>query len=205
MSPRKRRKSEKTQLSAETPAESSERVVEGREPQPHGGALKRQKALPAMVQQAHGGQLRRGNPGNRGGGRPRSEIRDRLAQHFDTESVDFLASVVRGDVVQKARWPLAACAPHLKCSNCGEKGQLTTDDPEMMLFAEIEVITSAPVKERIAAAKVQGELGLGQVKEMSADDVRERLKQTLELARARMAPEAFLGFLREAKPLWRQQ
>lgn len=157
---------------------------------------------PTLIEQPHGGALLAGGvPGNRGGtGRPRSEIRDALVESFDGQR-EFVNDVVKGKAMVKARWPLSACAKHLKCSDCGGK-RLTGDEPTDLDVIEITVEVSPTVKERLLAVDMNAKYGIGTLKEVSLDAVRERMKETLKVIQMHTSVEQFAAIVREVRPLW---
>lgn len=159
------------------------------------------------VKQPHGGALQVGNPGNRGNpnggpGRPRSAIRDSLAGTFDEAARPFLESVVRGDIVSKIRITVREVGHYLKCPNCGAGDEsLVPSDPA---FADVEVSVdaSATVTQRVQAADLMARYGVGQMKELSADNVRERLGKTLDTLQGILSPEQYERACKEIEPHW---
>ncbi len=65
---------------------------------------------PPLVAQPHGGQLRRGNPGNKGGGRPPSWLRQQMREALEAalpkirEVVNTRRDPVTGEEVTRVEW-----------------------------------------------------------------------------------------------------
>lgn len=113
---------------------------------------------PAVVQQAHGGALQVGNPGNAGGsGRPSSALRERLRGSLERR-VQVLEEIA--------------------------------DDPE------------ADDADRIRAIDVLAKYGLGTLRELSVEDVRDRLRQTINIIRGSLPPERVRAVLTELREVW---
>lgn len=153
-----------------------------------------------LIAQPHGGALQVGNPGNKGGGRPRSHVRDDLLGTFDSAARPFLESVVRGDIVSKIRIPVVSAAKHLTCGKCGATGlQISSGVPADV---EVEIQASATVSQRIDVAELMARYGVGQMKELTADAVRERVAKTLDVLQQLMSPEQFERACKELSPIW---
>lgn len=153
----------------------------------------------AVVPQAHGGALQRGNPGNRGGpGRPRNLVRAELLESYDRRKA-FLADVIDGKVMQRLKFPILELARHVECRNCGEV-QLQAKDKSVL--EEIEIEVSASTKDRIAAAEHLAKYSMGQLREISTENVQEKLARQLELLRNRFAGEVLSTLLRDLREIW---
>lgn len=154
-----------------------------------------------MERQPHGGALRRGGTNRPGSGRPPSVLRDRLRGSY-AERMAFLDAVVDGAVMQRIEVPLVAVLPHVVCPNCGEspvvpKGTATA------LMVSIEARASASVKDRIAAMEQMAKYGLGQLKEISVENVRERVQETLRIIGQHCSPEQAETIYQMLEPVWR--
>lgn len=135
----------------------------------------------ALVKQAHGGALRNGGTNRGGPGVAPSALRERLRGSFaQRESV--ITDIADGKPCQTVRMSLASLSSHLVCANCGES-EIKPDSPEAMLV-EINVEVSASPKDRLAALDLMAKYGLGALKEVSRENVQERLKATLETIRS---------------------
>ena len=111
-----------------------------------------------LVQQQHGGALRVGNPGNRGGpGRPPSALRERLRGSLD-ERVAVLEEIA--------------------------------DNPD------------ASDRDRIKAVDILGKYGLGTVREVTVEDVREKLRTTLELLRQELDEDQADHLIGRLQTIW---
>lgn len=142
-----------------------------------------------MVPQPHGGALRLGSaPGNTPGtGRPRNEIRDRLAAIVDEDGVDFIRGVVRGEVTMRLV---------TKCEHCGKEpsGAPQTAD---------ELLKSVPaVADRVAAFDKAARYGIGTTKEITVDHVTGRLEETYRILLAHLDPETFARIDAELGKVW---
>lgn len=123
--------------------------------------------LPALIPQANGrGALYAGGvKGNRGGpGATPSRIRAALRKDFVRESRPLLRAIQRGDYVHKMKLPLAVILEHALCPECdgrmeareGARGDL-----------ELDVMASAPIKERRLAAEAIARFGLGEANQQT--------------------------------------
>ena len=111
-----------------------------------------------LVPQQHGGALRVGNPGNRGGpGRPPSALRARL----------------RGSLDERV----------------GVLEQIADDE-------------SASHRDRIKAVDVLARYGLGTVREITIEDVREKLRITLELLRDELDEDEADHLITRLRDIW---
>ncbi len=118
-----------------------------------------------LIPQAHGGALLAGGkPGHKGGsGRPRSLIRERLSGVLDEHGVNTLTEILT--------------APRETVVTCAECGHT------------MKVRPPSSDADRIRATDVAGKYGVGTLREISTDEVRERLGQTLDLIDQTLQPE----------------
>ncbi len=111
-----------------------------------------------LVQQQHGGALKVGNPGNRGGpGRLPSALRERL------------------------------------------RGSL---DERVVVLEQIADDESASHRDRIRAIDTLAKYGLGQIREVSVDDVRGKLGATIELLRQDLDPDEADHLITRLRGIW---
>lgn len=213
---------------ARSSPENGKRASAGRqlEAQPHGGALRRTRknvetsaetpgtltgvdnsgTPPAgdavvIVEQPHGGALQVGNPGNRGGlGVPTSLIRERLRGSY-ADRLEFLSEVVDGKVMQRIEVPLFNVLPHATCPNCGD--QLQERKSEDLFLVTIEGRVSASVKDRIAALDQMAKYAIGTLKEVSVENVRDRMRATMAVIRENTSPELAARLASLIRPLWK--
>lgn len=156
---------------------------------------------PSKRQGKNGGTLISGNPGNKGGsGRPPSFLRDQLRGSY-ADRMKFLDRVIDGEVMQRAEIPLAAVLPHVVCPNCGEGGQAPKDLSELLTL-NFDARVSASVKDRISALEHQAKYGLGALKEVSVENVRERVGQTLDVIRQLCQPDVSQQVIGALRPIW---
>ncbi len=148
----------------------------------------------------NGGTLKVGNPGNRGGpGSTPNAIRRKLRKMI-AKRPGFLAEVMDGNPMVKTRIRLTDVLPEVECPNCGESGLAPKEGTDKDL--EITVMVSASPKDRIAAYDTAAKYGLGTLKEVSVEQVRERLGQTLETIRAQLPPEQAETIVAALRPIW---
>jgi hypothetical protein len=105
-------------------------------------------------------------------------LRDQLRGGYG-ERIQFLNQVVDGTVMQTIEVPLISVLPHVVCPNCGEHGQEPKDGVVSLLTVTFTAKASASVKDRIMALEQMAKYGLGQMKEVSVESVRERVQETL--------------------------
>lgn len=156
------------------------------------------------VPQPHGGYLVPGAGGGPrpGSGRKRSLIREDVLLSFDTKARAFLDDVVSGELVSRMRIPVKSAAKHLTCPKCGGKeGALVPSDPALA-DVEVEVEVSASVNQRLTVAEMMMRYGLGQMKELSADAVRDRLDRTLDELQTMLSPEQYIAVCQRLEPIW---
>lgn len=154
-----------------------------------------------LVVQPHGGAIHYGNPGNKGGsGVPPSAIRLHLRGGF-YERVGILERMADGEVMQKMRVGLTSVLPYVVCANCGE-AQIAAKDPKDAAFVEIEVMVSASPKDRREAMDLMAKYGLGALREISVENVRERVAGTLDVIRENVAPELYERMLPQLRAQW---
>lgn len=154
-----------------------------------------------QVPQAHGGALNTGGtPGNAGGsGRPSSELRERLRGTF-AERVAVIEEIADGKPTQHAKFPLVALLPYVACPNCGELGLVPKDAKDVL--QEIDITVSASPKDRLSALDLAGKYGLGTLKEVSVENVRERMRKTLAVLSKHVSEAQYAALVTEIRPLW---
>jgi len=132
-----------------------------------------------LVPQKHGGALLKGGvPGHRGGtGRPPSEIRERLRGSL-SDRVSVLEEI--------ADRPREA---NVTCPECG---------------SEVAVNPPANDGDRIRAIDTLAKYGLGTLKEVSVDQVQDRLRTTLAIIRDRLDEHVAEGLINELRGAWRE-
>jgi hypothetical protein len=153
-----------------------------------------------LVRQPHGGAIRRGSlPGNTPGtGAPPSVLRDRLRGSF-AQRVEIIEQIADGVPMQRAAFPLAAILQHASCPRCGDN--LKPNDV-MSMLVEIDGQVSASPKDRISALDLAAKYGLGTVKEISADNVRDRVTKSLEIISRHVSVEQRSAIFAEMRPVW---
>lgn len=156
----------------------------------------------APVPQPHGGALIPGAGGGTqpGAGRPPSLLREQLRGSF-AERRAILERIADGEVIQRGEIPLSEVLKHAACPKCGGELEQTTKLPPSWI--KLEAVISANAKERIAAIEVMGKYGLGAVKELSVEHVRDRLRQTIAIIRDSVPEEIAADLLKRLEPLWR--
>lgn len=134
------------------------------------------------------------------GGPPPNVVRDALrSSHF--ARYPFLNEVIDGEVVERVEVELATVWPFLACTRCG----YTTMRPMEGVDAGAQTIVvtrSASVKDRLAALEQLARYGLGQVKEASTEQVRERVLETIAIIR-RVAPaDVAAAIIADMRAVW---
>lgn len=129
-----------------------------------------------------------------------TEIRRDLRGSFDAR-VRVIEAMADGECVEKRQIHLREVIPHVACPNCGEVGLTPKDEGSGM--REVEVLSSVKPKERLVAMEILAKYGLGQLKETSVENVRERVSKTVALARQMLAPDVADQFILGMKPIWR--
>lgn len=130
--------------------------------------------------------------------RPASEIRRDLRGDFD-DRVRWLRDMADGEVMEKAVVDVSEIAPWVACPNCGEVGLV----PKAGGKREVVVERAASVRERREAIEALAKYGLGQLKEVSVENVRERVGRTVSLARQMFSAEVAEQFVEALKPIWK--
>lgn len=166
-------------------------------------SAKKSATGPKLVPQPNGrgALLSGGQPGNKGGtGRPPNEIRAMLRETVGGHGsvVDDIAS---GKPIQRIEVPLLSLLPHASCPKCGDRlvSELSAGD---QILITIEGKVSASPRDRIAALEYAARYGLGALKDISVDSVRERMQRTLDILQARTTPEQYVEIVRELQPVW---
>ncbi len=109
-----------------------------------------------LIRQKHGGALKRGNPGNKGGpGRPRSVIRAKLSGVMDEHGVGVLEEILT--------------APRQVTVTCNECGQ------------QQEVKPPSSDADRLRGVDIAGKYSIGTITQIDTEQVRARLERTLDL------------------------
>ena len=145
------------------------------------------------------------HPGNTGGkagrsGRPANEIRAMMRDALG-ERMPVYAAIIDGIPLQRTRVAIADVYKHVACSNCGAL-TLEPKDAEHAL-AEIEVEISASLRDKLAALDQLGRYGLGTLKEISLEVVRERMKETLQSIQRHTSVDQYEAIVSEIQPLWK--
>lgn len=157
------------------------------------------KATGELVPQPHGGALRNGGTSKGGPGRTVSEVRVALKQAF-AGRMTVLEDIADGEAVQRARVPLLTVLPHATCPKCGTG--LKAKDVDGALLIEVNGHVSASPADRMKALDLMAKYGIGTLKEVSSDDVRDKLRATLALLTERLGPEAAEPIIREMEGIW---
>lgn len=154
--------------------------------------------------QPHGGVLQVGNPGNRGGvGVVPSILRDRLRGSFE-QRVTVLEAVADGEVVQNAEIPLATVLQHAHCPRCDVplKPNPNVSLADDALTVTMRGKTSASVNDRIKAIDLLAKYGLGTIRELTTDVVRDKLVATIALVRRELPEDDAERVLQGMRAVW---
>lgn len=132
-----------------------------------------------------GGAIRNGGTNVGGPGRPPSDLRQRLTGAFAAR-VPILEDFADGKVTLRVVG---------KCEKCGHEGEpLTTEEIKAAL---------PQIGDRLKALDLMGKYGPGAVKGVVEDDVRERLKQTLQIIMAELPADVAEPLLGKIEVVWR--
>lgn len=154
-----------------------------------------------MVVPKHGKGLIRVGGTNKGGtGAPPSVIREQLRGSI-AERASMLERIMDGVPMQRASFSVATLAKYVTCANCGEAKIRPIDLTAGS--AEIETKISASPKDRIAAFDTAARYGLGVLKEVSVENVRERVAQTLDTIRRHCTEEQAHQIIDALRPVWK--
>lgn len=156
-------------------------------------------ASEALVPQPHGGALRRGGTNRGGPGAPPSLLREKLRGSF-ADRIRVIESIADGRPMQTVGVRIMDIAPHVACPNCGELGVVPKDLASAVV--EVQLPASASPKDRIASIDLLAKYGLGQLKEISVESVRERVGKTLEVIREHVSPDLYQAMLPQLKAQW---
>jgi hypothetical protein len=130
-----------------------------------------------MVVPAHGnGLLQVGNPGNVGGGRPPSVIRERCRGSFERR-IPVLEQIADGEASERIEVPLLLVLKHAHCPKCSDKLRATNADDAPFITVTGKV--SPKAKDRTQAVDILGKYGLtaGRVDQ---EEVRARLARSVQ-------------------------
>src|SRR5574340_885319 len=119
--------------------------------------------MPVLIPQPHGGALLSGGvPGNRGGGRLKDEIRQRLQRVTDEQGVAFLEDVLAGRVTVEFVGT---------CPNC--HAETRGSDMSAAYLERLEAAARVTVAHRLQAVEQALRYGVGtQTETVTADTVR---------------------------------
>lgn len=154
----------------------------------------------ALITQPHGGAIRNGGTNKGGPGRPPSALRERLTGSFE-QRVPILEEIADGIPYQRIDVSLATVLKHAHCPICGEKLKSEADAAELALLT-IEATASASVNDRLKSIDLMGKYGPGSVKAVTEDDVRERVKQQMDLILAKYPTDLANEILDTIEPVW---
>lgn len=135
-----------------------------------------------------------------GAGRPPSQLRDGLRQSYG-DRVLFLNDVIDGKVIVHTQVSLAAVLPHIRCAKC--EGPVVPVDIADLFLLTFPAKASASVRDRIAAVEHLAKYGLGVLKEVSVENVRERVEATLRIIGQQCTPEQAEKLYQAIEPVWK--
>ena len=141
-----------------------------------------------LVPQPHGGAIRWGGTNKGGTGRPKDELRAMLLEIGRDTAAPFLESVLDGDVTVRLVGT---------CSHCHKDTDITDEWED-----QLEDAVGRSVETRIRASEQALKYGLGTQKEVSVQNVRERMERTLELIQRMVEPEAAKALIEAIRPVW---
>lgn len=147
-------------------------------------------ARSVLVPQKHGGAIWRGGPANpsAGPGRPKDELRAKLLEIGREKAAPFLAGILEGNV---------SVTLVGTCEECGHEQKLDRASTAVLLDK-----VESSIDSRIKAAEQALKYGLGTQKEVSVQNVRERMERTLELIQRVCEPETAKALIEAIRPVW---
>ena len=136
-----------------------------------------------LIPQPHGGALRpRGKIGHKGGpGRPKDEVRAKLAKLANGKGMSFLKSLMEGEIVVRLTG---------KCEKCGKEGQPLDGDEYESLIERIR----ASVDQRLKGNEQALRYGIGTKDEVdvkSHPDVQRFVAQVAQATRELFGDEGY--------------
>jgi hypothetical protein len=138
---------------------------------------------PMRRQRGNRGALKTGNPGNKGGGRLPSAIRETCRGSFDNR-IKVLESIADGEPIERISVSLASVVGHMKCPKCSTA--LVPNDAAEAFLTTITAKGSARAGDRIRATEALGKYGLGDMQiEVASQMVQECIKKWKELIRTK--------------------
>lgn len=142
----------------------------------------------APVPQPHGGALIPGAGGGRqpGAGRPRDELREQFRDVLSSGGVDLVRSVIQGNTTIKLTG---------KCEHCGKESKGPTSLGDVLSILPT-------VENRLRAVDTAAKYGLGAMKEVSVENVRARMRETLAVIAKHVSIEQNAAIVAELKPVW---
>ena len=107
-----------------------------------------------LIPQPHGGALKRGNPGNRGGGGTRSVIREKIAGVMDEFGVGVLQ-----EIITAPREVTVTC-------ECGQQQKVKPPSSDADILRGVDIA---------------GKYSIGTITQIDTEQIREMLGQTIDL------------------------
>ena len=142
------------------------------------------------VAQPRGGFLWQGKAPNHvaGPGRPKEELRAKIRELGAEKGLPFLAGILAGRVdVQLVG----------TCDACQHEQPITHEWKDRALQK-----LASSVDQRMKATDLSLKYGLGTMKEVSVENVRERMAKTLEVIRGHCSPEQAEAIVAELRGIW---
>lgn len=131
------------------------------------------------------------------------QIRRDMRARWDTKAPQ-LEAIADGEPVQTVEYDAYKLAPFSKCSVCGCPMDAPKVDEILGLPIRIQVEVSATVKERLAAFDMLLRFGVGTLKEVSTESVRERVAATLAVIRTECPQDVAERIITALRPVWTQ-
>lgn len=133
---------------------------------------------------------------------PTAAIRGRLRGAFG-DRVAVLERIADGEAVEETVVSLADLVKHVSCPSCGKQLIPDEPDPREQRFITIKARRSARVMERLAAMDTMAKYGVGMTREVSVEEIKQRLIQTIEVLETQLSASDAERVMRALRPIWK--
>jgi hypothetical protein len=110
-----------------------------------------------------------------------------------------LERIADGSPTRRTQVSLSEVLKHVHCPKCN--GELEADDEDANVI--LEANGSASIRDQLSSLDMMAKYGLGTTKELTVENVRERLKVTLEILRNELTEDQIKSIMPQLKGVWR--